>query len=68
MRRLEALGHAERLENLSRRFPLPHFPSRDLESFRLINAEELRSALRLLEEAGGPEASAWRGRVRRLLG
>ncbi len=65
---LERLGHAERLEGLSRRLPLPHCPEYDLDYFRRVNFEELRAALSALVGARSPADVAWRGRVRRLLG
>ena len=67
-RTLESLGHAERIEDLSRRFPLPHMPERDLAYFRRVNFAALKAALESLESEDGAEAFAWRGRTRRLLG
>jgi tetratricopeptide (TPR) repeat protein len=64
----ERLGHAERLEGLSRRLPLPHCPEFELDYFRRVNFEVLRAALGSLEGEEGTEALAWRGRARRLVG
>jgi len=72
---LEALRHWERLENLARRFALPHVPEYELGYFRKLYYPELRAALDALNEelkAGNSKLKArnlaWRGRVRRIFG
>lgn len=65
---LENLGHAERLEGLSRRWPIPFCPEYELSYFRGAHFARLRAVLRDLERETGAESAAWRGRVRRLLG
>ncbi len=66
---LEALRHWERLEDLSRRFKLPHVPEYELGYFRKLYYPELRAALDAFSAApAGADSRAWRGRVRRLFG
>ncbi|MBI5629758.1 MAG: tetratricopeptide repeat protein [Elusimicrobia bacterium] len=67
-RLLEALGQAEKLEDLSLRYGVPHIPEHELSYFRGLYFGELSGALKSLEAEKSPRLLAWRGRVRRLMG